>query len=66
MNGDFMINEINFIENTIINNLYYLRTLRELSARIELSLPPKYTEYIEIFANFASGIINKSIVYFPR
>ena len=53
MNGDFMINEINFIENTIINNLYYLRTLRELSARIELSLPPKYTEYIEIFANFS-------------
>ena len=42
-----MLSDSKFIESTLISNLYYLRTLREFCARVELSLPPYYGEYIK-------------------
>ena len=41
-----MLSDNEFIENSLISNLYYLRTLREFCARVELSLPSFYTDYI--------------------
>ena len=34
-----MLSDSKFIENSLISNLYYLRTLREFCARVQLSLP---------------------------
>lgn len=42
-----MLNDNEFFQESIITNLYYLRTLREYTTRIELSLPIKYKEYID-------------------
>lgn len=48
-----MLNNQEFIEESLILNLYYLRTLREYCARIEVSLPEKYQEYIDESKNLA-------------
>lgn len=48
-----MLSDSKFIESTLISNLYYLRTLREFCARVELSLPPYYEEYIKKSSNLA-------------
>lgn len=42
-----MLDNKEFIEESLINNLYYLRTLREFCARVEVSLSSKYQNYIE-------------------
>ncbi len=42
-----MLSDNEFIENSLISNLYYLRTLREFCVRVELSLPSFYTDYIK-------------------
>ena len=44
-----MLSDSKFIENSLISNLYYLRTLREFCARVQLSLPSNYKEYIAEF-----------------
>ena len=41
-----MLNDKDFVRESLIINLYYLRTLREYCTRIEVSLPKKYQEYI--------------------
>lgn len=46
-----MLNNKDFIKESIITNLYYLRTLREYTLRIELSLSNKYNNIKEIFTN---------------
>ena len=43
-----MLSDSKFIENSLISNLYYLRTLREFCSRVQLSLPSNYKEYIDI------------------
>ena len=48
-----MLNDNTFVEESLITNLYYLRTLREYCARIEVSLPKKYQEYINTSRNLA-------------
>lgn len=41
-----MLTNQEFVQESLITNLYYLRTLREYCARIEVSLPKKYETYI--------------------
>ena len=53
-----MLSDSKFIESTLISNLYYLRTLREFCARVELSLPPYYEEYIKKSSNLAKQCEN--------
>lgn len=48
-----MLSDSKFIENSLISNLYYLRTLREFCARVQLSLPSNYKEYIDIAGKLA-------------
>lgn len=48
-----MLSDSKFIENSLISNLYYLRTLREFCARVQLSLPSTYKEYIDIAGKLA-------------
>ena len=42
-----MLTDKNFFLQSLVSNLYYLWTLREFSARIEVSFPPIYKEYID-------------------
>ncbi len=44
--GDYMLTDKEFFLQSLVSNLYYLWTLREYSARIEVSLPSIYQEYI--------------------
>ena len=53
-----MINDNEFVEESLIINLYYLRTLREYTARIEVSLPEKYQDYIKKSRNLAKKAEN--------
>ena len=53
-----MLSDNEFIENSLISNLYYLRTLREFCARVELSLPSFYTNYINKANNLAKRCEN--------
>lgn len=48
-----MLNDNEFVKESLITNLYYLRTLREYCTRIEVSLPTKYEEYINISKDLA-------------
>lgn len=48
-----MLSDSKFIENSLISNLYYLRTLREFCARVQLSLPSTYKEYIDTAGKLA-------------
>lgn len=48
-----MLSDSKFIENSLISNLYYLRTLREFCTRVQLSLPSNYKEYIDIAGKLA-------------
>ena len=48
-----MLSDSKFIENSLISNLYYLRTLREFCARVQLSLPSTYKEYINTAGKLA-------------
>lgn len=48
-----MLNDNEFVRESLIINLYYLRTLREYCARIEVSLPKKYESYINTSRNLA-------------
>ena len=48
-----MLSDSKFIENSLISNLYYLRTLREFCARVQLSLPSNYKEYIDTAGKLA-------------
>ena len=48
-----MLSDNDFIRESLITNLYYLRTLREYCARIQVSLPEKYQEYINISQSLA-------------
>ena len=40
-----MLTDQEFVRESLITNLYYLRTLREYCARIEVSFPNKFQEY---------------------
>lgn len=42
-----MLNDKEFFEESLITNLYYLRTLREYCTRIQVSFPIKYDELIK-------------------
>ena len=48
-----MLSDSKFIENSLISNLYYLRTLREFCTRVQLSLPSTYKEYIDTAGKLA-------------
>lgn len=47
-----MLSNESFIEESLISNLYYLRSLREYSLQIQLTFPPNYIEYINKFKEF--------------
>lgn len=48
-----MLENKEFIEESLINSLYYLRTMREFCARVEVSLSSKYQNYIDKAKNLA-------------
>lgn len=59
-----MLNDKDFVRESLIINLYYLRTLREYCARIEVSLPIKYQDYIITSRDLANRceIIGKELL----
>ena len=42
-----MINDTLFVQQSLTDNLFYLRTIRDFTVNIELSLPVKYQSYID-------------------
>ena len=48
-----MLTDKEFFIQSLVSNLYYLWTLREFSARIEVSFPPIYNSYVERSKNLA-------------
>ena len=48
-----MLTDKEFFIQSLVSNLYYLWTLREFSARIEVSFPPIYNNYVERCKNLA-------------
>ena len=61
-----MLTDKDFFIQSLISNLYYLWTLREYSARIEVSLPLKYQEYISASNELArrAEFLNKRVAKF--
>ena len=61
-----MLNDKQFFLQSLVHNLYYLWTLREYSARIEVSFPPIYQEYINKSNELAkkAEILNKRVADF--
>ena len=51
-----MLNNNQFITESLITNLYYLRTLREYCARIQVSFQQKAEEYIKRSEKLAKSI----------
>ncbi|MBQ8472751.1 MAG: DUF2935 domain-containing protein [Bacilli bacterium] len=68
-----MLNDQEFVQESLITNLYYLRTLREYCARIQVSFPLKFEEYRKKSEELAkrcesigSRLINLSDGYIPE
>ena len=63
-----MLTDKEFFLQSLVSNLYYLWTLREFSARIEVSFPPKYQEYINKSKELAkrAEINNKKVAKFAN
>lgn len=49
-----MLNDTEFVNQTLINNLYYLRTIREFCANIQLSFLENNKKYKDIALEFAN------------
>ena len=47
-----MINDTLFVQQSLTDNLFYLRTIRDFTVNIELSLPVKYQSYIDTDRDF--------------
>lgn len=47
-----MINDTLFVQQSLTDNLFYLRTIRDFTVNIELSLPVKYQSYIDTARDF--------------
>lgn len=50
-----MLNDLDFIKQTLINNLYYLRTMNQFCINIYLSFLENNQKYKDIAANFAEA-----------
>ena len=61
-----MLTDKEFFLQSLVSNLYYLWTLREYSARIEVSLPPIYSSYINKSNELArrAEALNKRVAEF--
>ena len=57
-----MLTNKDFFLQSLVSNLYYLWTLREYSARIEVSLPPIYSDYI----NKSNELANRAEVLYKQ
>ncbi|HIT22662.1 MAG TPA: DUF2935 domain-containing protein [Candidatus Scybalousia intestinigallinarum] len=47
-----MINDTLFVQQSLTDNLFYLRTIRDFTVNIEISLPVKYQSYIDTARDF--------------
>ena len=47
-----MINDTLFVQQSLTDNLFYLRTIRDFTVNIELSLPVKYQSFIDTARDF--------------
>ncbi len=47
-----MINDTLFVQQSLTDNLFYLRTIRDFTVNIEISLPIKYQSYIDTARDF--------------
>ncbi len=47
-----MINDTLFVQQSLTDNLFYLRTIRDFTVNIEISLPEKYQSYIDTARDF--------------
>ena len=63
-----MLTDKEFFIQSLVSNLYYLWTLREFSARIEVSFPSIYQDYIERSKNLAkrAEIIDKKLAQYAN